>query len=131
MFRVLPIALFCFCSVVVAVAHHNTLAVYLMNDTITLEGTVTRVEWRNPHIWFYIDVVDDEENVTNWGIEFQTPPLRMSRAGWTQESLKVGDVVTVEGSLPRNSELKRLLSQRTILPDGRLLGDRSGNNPRG
>ena len=131
MVRVLQIALFCFCFAAVAVAHHNTLAVYLMNDTMTLEGTVTRVEWRNPHIWFYIDVVDDAGNVTNWGIEFQTPPLRMARAGWTQESLQVGDVVTVEGSLPRNSELKRLLSQSTTLPDGRLLGDRAGNNPAG
>jgi hypothetical protein len=50
MFRVLQIASFCFCFAAVAVAHHNTLAVYLMNDTMTLEGTVTRVEWRNPHI---------------------------------------------------------------------------------
>jgi hypothetical protein len=131
MFRALQTAVICLCSASVIVAHHNTLTVYRMDDTITLEGTVTRVEWRNPHIWFYIDVIADDGSVTNWGVEFQTPPLRMLRAGWTQESLKVGDVVTVEGSLPRNSELKRVLSQRTILPDGRLLGDRNGNNPAG
>ncbi len=131
MFRTLQIALFCFCFAAVAAAHHNTIALYRMNDTIMLEGTVTRVEWRNPHIWFYIDVVGSDGNVTNWGVEFQTPPLRMLRAGWTQESLRVGDVVTVEGSLPRNPELIRVLSQRTILPDGKLLGDRDGNNPAG
>ena len=105
-------------------AHHSTVAVYLQDSTITLEGTVTQVEWRNPHIWFYIDVVGDEGNVTNWGVEFQTPPARMFRRGWTQESLQVGDVVTVEGSLPRNSELIRVLSRTTILPDGRELGGR-------
>ncbi len=124
MFGTLQIALFCFCFAAVAVAHHSTTAIYLEDSTITLEGTVTRVEWRNPHIWFYIDVVGEDGNVTNWGVEFQTPPLRMFRRGWTQESLQVGDVVTVEGSLPRNSELVRVLSQTTILPDGRELGGR-------
>ena len=124
MFRTLQIALFCFCFAAVAVAHHSTTAIYLEDSTITLEGTVTRVEWRNPHIWFYIDVVGEDGNVTNWGVEFQTPPLRMFRRGWTQESLQVGDVVTVDGSLPRNSELVRVLSQTTILPDGRELGGR-------
>ncbi len=124
MFRTLQIALICFCFAAVAVAHHSTIALYREDATITLEGTVTQVEWRNPHIWFYIDVVGDEGNVTNWGVEFQTPPLRMLRRGWTAESLQVGDVVTVEGSLPRNSELIRVLSRTTILPDGRELGGR-------
>jgi hypothetical protein len=128
MFRTLKIALFCFCFAAGAVAHHSTVAVYDAEDTITLEGTVTQVEWRNPHIWFYIDVVGDDGNVTNWGVEFQTPPARMLRSGWTQESLQVGDVVTVEGSLPRNRELTRVLSQTTILPDGRILGDRGRTN---
>ncbi len=124
MFRTLQIALFCCCFAAVAVAHHSTVALYLDDETTTLEGTVTRVEWRNPHIWFYIDVVGDDGNVTNWGVEFQTPPLRMLRRGWTAESLQIGDVVTVEGALPRNSELIRVLSRTTILPDGRELGGR-------
>ena len=130
MFRALQIALFCFCFAAVAVAHHNTFTVYRMDDpTITLEGTVTRVEWRNPHIWFYMDVVGDDGDVTDWSVEFQTPPARMHRAGWTQDSLQVGDVVTVEGFLPRNGEFIRVLSDTTILQDGRLLGDRGRTNP--
>jgi hypothetical protein len=125
MFRTLQIVLFCFCFAAVAVAHHSTTAVYNADEpSIMLEGTVTRVEWRNPHIWFYIDVVGDDGNVTNWGVEFQTPPLRMFRRGWTQESLQVGDVITVEGSPPRNRELIRVLSRTTTLPDGRELGGR-------
>ena len=125
MFRTLQIVLFCFCFAAVAVAHHSTTAVYDADEpAIMLEGTVTQVEWRNPHIWLYIDVVGDEGNVTNWGVEFQTPPARMFRRGWTQESLQVGDVVKVEGSPPRNRELIRVLSRTTILPDGRELGGR-------
>ena len=124
MFRTLQIVLFGFCFVDVAEANQSTIAVYLEDATIMLEGTVTQVEWRNPHIWFYIDVVGDDGNVTNWGVEFQTAPLRMLRRGWTAESLQVGDVIMVEGALPRNSELSRVLSRTTILPDGRELGGR-------
>ena len=58
------------------------------------------------------------------GSEIQTNPARMYRAGWSRDSLKVGDTVTVEGLLPRNGALKRVLNRSLILPDGRELGSR-------
>ena len=70
-------------------------------NTSRLKGTVTKLEWKNPHIWFYVDVKDDSGNVTNWGFEMDSPN-KMLRDGWTRNSMKVGDVVTVEGSGARN-----------------------------
>ena len=123
MSRTMQVFVLCLCFTALAAAHHSTAAVYFMDDPpITLEGTVTRVEWQNPHIWTYIDVTDDAGNVTNWEVEIQTNPARMYRAGWSRDSLKVGDAVTVEGLLPRNAALKRVLNRSLILPDGRELG---------
>ena len=66
-----------------------------------MTGTVTRVDWRNPHAWFYIDVKDETGKVTNWGWELGSPN-GLLRAGWTRNSMKVGDVITVEGSRARD-----------------------------
>ena len=125
MFRTLKAVVIGLSFTAFAVAHHSTAAVYFMDDEpIILQGTVTKVEWQNPHIWTYIDVTDEVGNVTNWEVEIQTNPARMYRAGWSRDSLKVGDTVTVEGLLPRNSALKRVLNRSLILPDGRELGSR-------
>lgn len=78
------------------IAHHSFSAIFDAEKPIKLTGTVTKVEWRNPHAWFYIDVVDDSENVTNWGMELASPNL-LIRKGWARSSMTVGDVVTVEG----------------------------------
>lgn len=77
-------------------AHHAFSAQFDAEKPIKLIGTVTKVEWRNPHAWFYIDVEDDSENVTNWGMELASPNLLM-RQGWARSSMKVGDAVTVDG----------------------------------
>ena len=125
MFRTLKAVVIGLCFTAVAVAHHSTAAVYFMDDApITLKGTVTKVEWQNPHIWAYLDVTDEVGNVTHWEVEIQTNPARMYRAGWSKDSLKVGDAVTVEGLLPRNAALKRVLNRSLILPDGQELGSR-------
>ena len=124
MLRTLQFVVFVLCFTAFAVAHHSTEAVYHTDQTITLRGTVTKVEWQNPHIWTYIDVTDETGNVTNWEVEIQTNPARMYRAGWSKDSLKVGDAVTVEGLLPRNADLNRVLNRSLILPDGRELGSR-------
>jgi hypothetical protein len=77
------------------IAHHSFAAQFDVEKPIKLVGTVTKVEWRNPHAWFYIDVEDDD-NVTNWGMELASPNLLM-RQGWKRSSMKIGDDVTVEG----------------------------------
>src|SRR5271169_4044081 len=78
-------------------AHHSFAAEYDAAKPITLKGTVTKVEWMNPHARFYLDVKDDAGKVTNWEFELGSPNGLM-RQGWTRNSLKEGDIVTVNGS---------------------------------
>jgi hypothetical protein len=84
-----------------ALTHHSFFAEFDANSPVKLTGTVTRIEWQNPHAWFYIDVKGDSGPVTNWGTELGSPNLLM-RAGWNRNTLKVGDVVVVEASRARN-----------------------------
>ncbi len=83
------------------VAHHAFSAEFDANKPVKLTGAVTKVDWRNPHAWFFIDVKDETGKVTNWGLELGSPNGLM-RNGWTRSSMKVGDIVTVEGSLARD-----------------------------
>ena len=83
------------------VAHHAFAAEFDADKPVTLTGAVTKIEWTNPHTWFYIDVTNSTGKVTNWGLEMGSPNGLM-RAGWTRTSMKVGDVVTVEGSLAKD-----------------------------
>jgi len=80
-----------------ALAHHAFSAEFDANKPVTLTGTVTKVEWTNPHAWFYIDVADATGKVTNWAFELGGPNT-LIREGWTRNSMKPGDIVTVEGS---------------------------------
>jgi hypothetical protein len=80
-----------------AVAHHAFSAEFDANKPVTLTGTVTKVEWTNPHAWFHMDVKDAAGKVTNWAFELGGPNT-LIREGWTRNSMKVGETVTVEGS---------------------------------
>ena len=95
-------------------AHHSFAAEFDGDKKVKLTGTVTKVEWTNPHVWFYINVKDPETGgVTNWGAEMG-PPHGLQRRGWRRETLKLGDEVTVEGSLAKNGT-KRLNASRVTL----------------
>jgi len=98
-------------------AHHSFAAEYDRAKSVTLTGSVTKVEWMNPHARFYIDVKDDAGKVINWELELGSPNGLM-RLGWTRNSLKEGDVITVEGSLAKDGS--NLANARTVkLSDGR------------
>ncbi|MEQ1884747.1 MAG: DUF6152 family protein [Bryobacteraceae bacterium] len=79
-----------------AVAHHSFAAEFDRDKPFSLTGTVTKVEWSNPHIWFYIDVKNADGSVSNWGFS-GAPPGMLTRRGITKDKLKVGDVIKVDG----------------------------------
>jgi len=102
-----------------ALAHHAFAAEYDEKKPITLTGTVTKVEWMNPHVFFYIDVKDAEGKVTNWRGEGGNLSTLMRR-GWRKDSLKVGETVTIEGSLAKSGQ--PLVNARTVTrADGQKL----------
>src|SRR5271157_5725696 len=100
-------------------AHHSFSAEYDRAKTISLKGAVTKVEWMNPHARFYLDVKDDKGTVTNWEFELGSPNGLM-RQGWSRNSMKIGDTVSVQGSLAKDGS--NLANARTVkLSDGKKL----------
>jgi hypothetical protein len=95
-----------------ALAHHSFSAEFDASKPIKLTGIVTKVEWTNPHVWFYINVKDAASgDVTNWGAEMG-PPHGLQRSGWRRETLKIGEEVTVDGFMARNGENR--MNARTV-----------------
>lgn len=102
-----------------AEAHHSFAAEFDSKKPITLTGTVTKVEWLNPHVRFYADVKDDKGAVANWEFELGAG-TSLVRQGWTRTSLKPGDMIKVDGYLARDGS--RLANAVTVsLADGRKL----------
>ena len=100
-------------------AHHSFRAEFDSTKPMEFVGTVTKVEWFNPHARFYIDVKDDTGKVTNWNFELGSP-LQLHRQGWRQDSLKVGDQITVEGYVAKDGS-KFASASKITLADGRTV----------
>ncbi len=93
--------------------HHSFAAEFDADKPVKLTGTVTKVQWRNPHTYFYVDVPDDKGVVHNWAMELGSPN-GLTRRGWTRETLKIGDTITVEGSRARDVSFKANASNVTL-----------------
>ena len=111
------------------VAHHSFSSEYDEKKPLTVTGTVTKVEWTNPHVRIYVDAADTSGKVTNWNLELATPSA-LTRNGWTSRSLKVGDKVTIRGFAAK-SDVPRGSAGSVVLADGRSLfaGAAPGTDP--
>ena len=117
-------------AAVPALAHHSFAAEFDAKQPIKLTGTVTKVEWTNPHVWFYLDIKDDTGKVTNWGMEMGTPNILM-RNGWRRDTLKAGDMVTVDGFLAKDGSPTGNANSVVLVATGKRLfaGSSFGTTP--
>jgi Family of unknown function (DUF6152) len=102
-----------------ALAHHSFAAEFDAKAPIELTGTVTKVDWANPHTYFYIDVADPKGDIESWALEMGSPNGLMRR-GWTRDSMKIGDVVTVTGWRAKDGTTKGN-ARSVMLSTGRKL----------
>jgi hypothetical protein len=100
-------------------AHHSFAAEFDSNTPVKLRGTVTKMEWINPHAWIHLDVKNDDGTVTKWMIEGGTPNT-LVRRGFTRDSLKPGTEILVEGFRAKNGAF-RANGRDLVLPDGKRL----------
>ena len=106
-------------------AHHSFATEFDEKKPVTLKGTITKMDWVNPHSWLYIDVKAADGKTENWALEFGSPNS-LYRRGWKKESLPVGTEVTVTGWLSR-TEPNKANAKDVVLPDGKKLFAGSAN----
>lgn len=93
------------CAALPTAAHHSFAAEFDADSPIAFSGIVTKIEWRNPHTFFYIDVETEDGEYENWALEMGSPN-GLTRRGWTRNSLQIGDEVSIEGSRAKDGSLK-------------------------
>jgi Family of unknown function (DUF6152) len=111
-----------------ALAHHSFSAEFSRDLPIEVTGTVSKVEWMNPHARFYVDVKDDKGETVTWNFELTTPNLLM-RKGWTRNSLKAGETVTVKGWRARNDPHVANANSVKLANGKELFTGSAGSNP--
>jgi exonuclease VII large subunit len=105
-------------------AHHSFAAEYDAKKPIELKGTITKVDWMNPHVYFYIDVKDDGGKIANWAFEMG-PPRLLERGGWKKSTMKEGDEVIVSGTLAKDGGKHGNARSVTLANTGQKLGGAS------
>jgi hypothetical protein len=100
-----------------AFGHHSFAAEYDAQKSVTIKGTVTKVEWQNPHVYFYMDVINENGTVATWSVE-NGPPNTLFREGWRKDTLKPGDAVTVQGFRAKDGSTTAN-ARSIVLADGR------------
>jgi hypothetical protein len=114
-------ALFAILAVAPAVAHHSFSAEYDATKPIELKGWVSKVEWMNPHVYFFVDVEGADGSLVNWACEMG-PPAGLQRSGWTKNTMHVGDEVIVSGTLARDGSKQLNARSVTMAKTGKRLG---------
>jgi len=105
---------------IAASAHHSFEAEFDRSKQVSLTGVVTKVEWTNPHVWFWVNVKDETTGrLVNWGCEMGSPNA-LQRTGWTISTLKEGMVVTLNGSRAKDGSNK--VNTGAVTVDGKRLG---------
>jgi hypothetical protein len=102
-----------------ALAHHAFIAEFDANKRVKVSGTVTKLEWTNPHAWLYVDMKDDSGKTTNWAFEMGSPNT-LIRQGWRKTALKEGDQVVVEGYAAKDGS-NTANARSVTMPDGRKI----------
>lgn len=109
-------------------AHHSFSAEFDAKKPVTLQGFVTKIEWTNPHVWFYLNVKDPATGKgTVWGFEMG-PPHGLQGQGWQRETMKLGDEVRVEGSLAKNGSNRVNARNVTLAKTGKKYGAASSQD---
>jgi len=112
---------FVFAYALPAAGHHSFAATFDREQSIKLTGTVTEVDWRNPHVWFYVDIENEQRETENWGFEMGSPN-GLIRLGWNRDSLQDGHVVTITGSRARDGSLRGSVRSVTLSTGESLFG---------
>ena len=113
-------------AVVPLLAHHSFAAEFDASKAVRVTGTLTKIEWTNPHSYFYIDVKEDNGNIVKWSCEAGSPGA-LSRRGFKRGDLKLGDAIVVDGY--RAKDGSRLIDARRVtLPDGRIVSGASAGD---
>jgi hypothetical protein len=108
-------------------AHHSFSAVFDADSPIEASGTVTKVEWRNPHAWIYVDVEGDEGSAVTWAFELGSPN-GLRRRGWSRTTVQVGDVINVSGYRARDGSNRANLASITLADGREMTGNSSRSN---